>query len=79
MSLEHRLLAEKELDRTLAILKFRQPSTRRRLTRDIRPSTKARLQNWASNKFKSEQMDVKDLDDRKQVKDFSKDNNTNSK
>lgn len=28
MSLEHRLLAEKELDRTLAILKFRQPSTR---------------------------------------------------
>ena len=33
MSLEHQLLAEKTLDRTLAILKFRKPSNRHLLSR----------------------------------------------
>lgn len=60
MSLEHRLLAEKELDRTLAILKFRQPSNRHPSGRKAGASSERRgnknggLASWASSKLKSE-------------------------
>ena len=58
MSLEHRLLAERELDRILAILKFRQPSNRSVLisnetqTPHKRETSKGGgLASWASGKL----------------------------